>query len=409
MPLHLMVIVFCTLLVLALIARPLSERLNLPFAATLVIIGAAGSYLMEILGFSFRPEPGVFKDLIFYVLLPVLVFEAAYRIDAENLFRQIAPILFFAIPLFLLSTLIIALLLYFGSGQYYELPFMGALLAGALLSSTDPVSIMSRLELLGVPKRLRLIMEGEGIFNDATAIVTFSIILYLIMHPQEVVTTGDTVTMFIAVYFGGGIVGLLAGVGFMLLTRLCRDPVPLAMCTLISAYGAYFFAEDVLHVSGVMAVLITALVMGRVVRFEYPGEGSTFIDRLWALNAHIADSLVFLLTGVTLTLEMFQLHWMAVLAALLSILVARAMGVFGFVPIFAMLPGVERIPLNCQATLVWGGVRGAVTLALALSIPPNLPYAQLIQSAAFGAVLFSLFIQAPSIGSLTRRLGVQSP
>ena len=155
-----------------------------------------------------------------------------------------------------------------------------------------------------------------------------------------------------------------------------------------------------------MAILVTGLIMSRVIRADFMGADRHFVHRFWELNAYLANALVFLLMGATITLEMFTERWLAMLIGIVGVLAARVLGVFGVVPLISLTPGVERISLGYQASIVWGGLRGAVTLALALALPVDLDYWWTLQSIAFGVVLFTLFIQGPSMPPLLRRLNL---
>jgi CPA1 family monovalent cation:H+ antiporter len=344
-----------------------------------------------------------FHDLIFYVFLPLLVFEAAFKINALMLRNNLFVILLLSIPVLLLSTTITAILVYFGIGHPEGFPWIAAFLTGAVLSSTDASPITVRFPKLGVPRRLRVLMEGEDLFNDATAIVTFSIFLYIAMHPAEEITFGDALVAFLAVFFGGIFIGLLVGLGFLLVSRLFDDSIQQALVTLISAYTAFLIANELLEVSGVMAVLVTGLIMGRVIHNDFQDERGSFVDTFWGFNVYVAEALVFLLMGVTVSLNMFEERWLAMLIGIAAIMIARAVGVFGASPLINLLPWVERLPKNFQQVLFLGSLRGAVVLALSLSLPLDLPYWWTIQSIAFGVVIFSLFVQAPLIDPFLRR------
>jgi CPA1 family monovalent cation:H+ antiporter len=177
---------------------------------------------------------------------------------------------------------------------------------------------------------------------------------------------------------------------------LLRDPVTRAVATVITAYLAFAIAESLLHVSGVMAVLVAGLVLGR------NRENESFVQELWEFNAWIANALVFLLVGVTVTTDMFTERWLAMLIGIAGVIIARAIGIFTCVPLLSRVLPVEAIPRPYQIIMFWGGLRGAVTLALALSLPTSLDYWWTIQSIAFGVVLFTLFIQATTTGPLIR-------
>lgn len=391
------------MLILALMLRPVAERHNLPFAAALVLTGFVGSEALLAFGLDTGVRHQSFHDLIFYVFLPLLVFEAAFKINALMLRNNLFVILLLSIPVLLLSTTITAVLVYFGIGHPEGFPWIAAFLTGAVLSSTDASPITVRFPKLGVPRRLRVLMEGEDLFNDATAIVTFSIFLYIAQHPMEEITFGDALLAFLVVFFGGIFIGLLVGLGFLLVSRLFDDSIQQALVTLISAYTAFLLADEVLQVSGVMAVLVTGLIMGRVIHNDFQDERGSFVDTFWGFNVYVAEALVFLLMGVTVSLNMFEERWLAMLIGIAAILIARAVGIFGTSPLINLLPWVQRLPKSFQQLLFLGSLRGAVVLALSLSLPVDLPYWWTIQSIAFGVVIFSLFVQAPLIGPALRR------
>ncbi|MFW5451131.1 MAG: cation:proton antiporter [Methylophagaceae bacterium] len=392
------------MLLLALLVKPVAEKFHIPFAGLLVVIGFVGSEILIAFGGDTGIRYDSFHDLILFVFLPLLIFEAAFKIDAEHLWKQLAVILFFAIPVMLLSTCVAAVMVYYGIGHPTGFPWIAALITGALLAATDPVAVIEIMRKSGVPDRLCLLLDGEALFNDATAIVTFSIFLYIAQHPMENISGIDVVSRFMVVFFGGIIVGLFIGLGFLFLSRLLQDYVQQAIVTLVSAYLSYLLAEQWLHVSGVMAVLVTGLVMGRVIHNDFQDhEKRSFVDDFWTFNVYVAEALMFLLMGVTITIGMFTDNWLAMLIGIAAVLMARAVGVFAGAPLISLLPGVERIPLGYQRIMFVGGLRGAVTLALALSLPTDLSYWWTVQSIAFGVVLFTLFVQAPLLTPLLKR------
>lgn len=391
------------MLLLALLLRPLAQRSGLPFAALLVLAGFVGSEIMVAYGQDTGVRHDNFRDMIVYVFLPILVFEAAFQIDAGLLRRNLVAILTLSVPLLTLSTLIAAALIYVGIAHPEGFPWTAALLTGALLSATDASPVTSRFAALGVPRRLRVLLDGEDLFNDATAIVLFGIFLYIAQHPAEDISFADGLVRFIVVFFGGGLIGVLVGFCFLLFSRLFHDEVQQALITLISAYTAFLVADSLLQVSGVMAVLITGLIMGRVIHADFQDQRGTFIDTFWRFNAYVAEAMVFLLMGVTVTLGMFSERWLAMLIGIAAILIARAAVVFGGAPLLRFIPGCEPVPFAYRQILFLGSLRGAVTLALALSLPVELPYWWTIQSIAFGVVLFALFVQAPMVDPVLRR------
>lgn len=394
------VLALMAMLLVALLARPLARLTRLPFTALLVLIGFVGSEVVVRMGGDTGLRAGLFHDLVFYVFLPVLIFESALNIDGRLLLKNLGAVLILAIPILIASTLITAALVYAGIAHPTGFPWIAALLTGALLSATDPVAVVSLARESGAPPRLTTLLEGESLFNDATAIVLFSILLGLALHPSDTASLGDGARQFLIMFGGGAAIGLLVGIATVLFLRMTEEDVIRGLVSIIAVYGAFLVAEKFLHASGVMAALILGLVIGRHVRSQ---AKATCLGPFWALSAFIANALLFLLMGVTITLAMFEYRWLAMLIGIAGVLVARAVGIFILAPAAGRLTPEAPIDLRSKAVLFWGGQRGAVTLALALSLPTTLDYWWTIQSIAFGVVVFTLFVQAPTIGLLLRK------
>jgi CPA1 family monovalent cation:H+ antiporter len=394
-------------LLAALLLEPVARRLRLPFTAVLVAAGFAGSEALVAAGIDTGVRAQGFHDLILYVFLPVLVFESAYHVDGRLLLRNLFPILVLAVPVMLLAAAITAAGLYFGI-HHPGFPWLAAILAGVLLSATDPVAVLALFKTAGVPERLSVLVDGESLFNDATVIVLFGIALEMALVPGLGGDWWVAGQRFAVVFFGGIAVGLGVGGVALGLLRLYRATTAKAIITLMAAYFAFLAAEEGLHVSGIMATLAAGLLLGWLGRGRLLGEARAFVDPLWGLVAYVANALIFILMGVTITLSMFTERWLAILIGIGAVLVARAAGLFLILPVVSRLPGVQPIPTAYQAVMFWGGLRGAVTLALALALPTELPYWWTLQSIAFGVVLFTLFVQAPTMPLLLRRLGLSS-
>ena len=406
------------LLVIAVVAEPLAEKLRLPHSSMLVILGAFTAWILtQVLHIDTGLRAASFHDLIFFVLLPALIFEAAYKIPLPELKTNLPAILLLAIVGMLLTTVIAAAMLFAGIGHPTGFPWITALLAGALLAATDPVAVVAQLKSLGAPEDLAVLLEGESLFNDATAIVVFGIFLSLAMTPELEVTPIGAVLNFGTVFFGGSIIGALIGGVAALGIRLNGDVVSRTVLTLCAAFGSFLIAEAWLHVSGVMASLVAGIVMANVptdvaINTSRPnGDHSerapdqSAVNYFWSMMAYLANGCVFLLMGMTITLAMFEDRWLAMIIAIVAVLIARLVSTFG---VLALLNPITKhpVPLNYQTVITWGGLRGAVTLALALSLPVDLDYWYTIQSMAFGVVLFTLFIQAPTMPWLLKRTNV---
>ena len=390
---------------MAVLSAPLAKRMGLPLSALLVIEGFLGSELIVALGFDLGLRWYHFHDLVFFILLPVLIFESALNIDARLLLKNLIPIIILAIPIMLLSTVITAVLLYYGIGHPLGFPIVAALLTGAILSATDPVAVLDVFKQIKAPERLSTLVDGESLFNDATVIVLFGLFISFAQMDAGSFSGLDALKEFMFVFFGGILVGSVLGVLFMLLYKVVRGGFAKSLISIIAAYSAFILAEHFLHVSGVMAVLVTGLFISWERCKEV--EASSFVAKLWEFNAYTANILIFLLVGITITVEMFTSHWLAMLIGIASVLIARAIGIFVVLPLVSKLPYVEPISRGYQAIIFWGGLRGAVVVALALSIPLELEYWYTVQSIAYGVVLFTLFVQAPTIKVLMKWVGVR--
>ncbi len=224
-------------------------------------------------------------------------------------------------------------------------------------------------------------------------------------EPDTGTELGSAALRFGLVFAGGLGWGALIGWLFLALIRRISSPYQCMLATLICAYTAYLAAEIWLQVSGVMAVLTAGLMLGTELQKPTSRQESHFVHQAWDFMAFTVSALVFLLVGVTVTLSMFEERWLAMLIGIGGVLVARAVGIYLGLPIIGLLPGVKQLPLADKNLLFWGGMRGAVTLALALSLPLELDYWWTVQSIAFGVVLFSLFMQGPSLPLLIKRAG----
>jgi CPA1 family monovalent cation:H+ antiporter len=389
------------MLLIALAVEPLADRLHLPFASLLVLIGFAVSETIVRLGGDTGLRWHHFRDLILHVFLPILVFQSAFHMDLRGLRRRLLPILWLAIPLMLLATAVTGLLLYLGIGHPQAFPLTSALLAGAMLSATDPVAVMALFQRLGAPAELSALMEGESLFNDASAIVLFGLLIGLALEPSPQPDWLAVAGEFALTFLGGLLVGALIGAPAWFLMRVIRRGIPRVIITLAAALGAFYLAEEQLAVSGVVAVLAAGLITGAAHR-RFAGEA--FVQQLWAFNAYVANALIFLLVGATITVAMFTDRYLAMLLGIGAVLVTRALIVYLLMPPLEWLPRVPRTGWLARNVVFWGGIRGAVTLALVLSLPTELDSWWTIQSIVYGVVLFGLLVQAPTMPWVTRRL-----
>lgn len=392
------------LLFLVFIAEPIARWMRLPYSVVLVIIGFVGSELAVMAGLDTGVRADNFHDLVFYIFIPVLVFESAFKINKQLLLQQIVPILVLAIVGVLVTATLAALGLYFGIAHPVGFPVMAALLTGAILAATDPVAVVARLREIGAPERLSVLLEGESLFNDATAIVLFGLFLSMALSVEHSVNVADAMSQFIKIFVGGLATGLIMGLLTSMLARMVKNDTMTGVLSIMLAYGSYLLAEAVFHVSGVMSTLAAAIVMS-VMLIRHSGDSALMkTDYLWDVTGHVANAFVFIIMGVTITVGMFEERWLAMIIAIIAVLVARAMSTYGCLGLLGLFQR-EPMAFRSQTVVVWGGLRGAVALALALSIPISLDYWWTIQSIAFGVVLFTLFVQATTIHLVLNRPG----
>lgn len=401
------------ILSLSLVAQPISKLLRMPFASILVLIGFLVSELVVYAGFDTGIRADNFQSIIFYVFIPILVFESAYNIDKQQLKNNLIIILSLAVITMLLTCFIVAALLFYGIGHESGFPWIAALITGAILAATDPVAVVAKLREMDAPKRIGVLLEGESLFNDAAAIVLFGLFLSMAAAQGSEFASGmgtitDIAFRFSIIFFGGAIIGIVVGLFFGFIQRAIEQELLIGVLSLLVAYGSFLLAEY-FKVSGVMATLLAALSFSTMVQRVKVTSEKNLDEKnkhLWDVLSHVANVSVFLVVGAVISFQMFEQRWLAMIIAIVSLLIARAISVYGVLLLFALFKNL-KVPFSSQTVMVWGGLRGAVTLALALSLPTSLDYWWTIQSIAFGVVLFSLFVQAPTMQVLVKKLTVQ--
>ena len=330
------------------------------------------------------------------------------------LLRNLGPILLLAAPGLLISTAIVGSILSWGT----PLSLPQALLFGSLISATDPVAVIALFKELGAPKQLAILVEGESLFNDATAIVVFTIIL---AYPSsgsgfEIATLTQGITQFLTSFIGGVLVG--GAVGYFaryLMAAVKENVLILAMVTTVLTYGVFLLAEETVEVSGVIAVVSAGLVAGWYKSNRLQPESQEYLSEFWEYSAFLANSLIFLLVGLTISESPLfeQVSQTVSLLATLSltivaILLARALVVFGLIPLLNLI-NTAQIERRYQLVSFWGGLRGAVCLALALSLEADFPNRDLIVVLTLGVVLFTLLVPGTTVGRLIRMLKLDRP
>lgn len=375
------------LLLISSLVGIITERLRVPYTAGLVVIGL-------VLALAGQIDLNVSPELFLGLLVPPLIFEAAFQVKAQDLFKDITPILSLAIPGVLLTTLLVGGVLYWGT----DFSLTTALLFGSLIAATDPVAVVSLFRSLGVPHRLQLLLEGESLFNDGTAIVLFNMMVTIALTGYF--NLGDSILNFVVVSGGGLIIGLILGLLISLAISIIDNSLIETTLTTVLAFGSYIIAEQ-FHVSGVLAVVAAGIVSGNLGPRRMTPTTRVLVFNFWEYAAFLANSFVFLLIGLQIDLNILITDWKAVLWAILAVLVARAASIYGLSWIG---PGIPR---RYKHVLYWGGLRGAISLALALSLPASLgDQGTIIKSMAFGVVLFTLLFQGLTMKPFINRMGL---
>ncbi len=381
------------LMLIAALVVIIARWFRLPYASALVITGLA-------VGLSnLLPRAHLSPRLLFSVLLPPLLFEAAVNLPWKRLRANWWPLLVFSV----LGTIVSALLVGGLSVWLLRFSLPVALVFGALMAPTDPISVLAVFRRLGVQPRLSLLVEGESLFNDGIGVVLFTVFVSAALAGHW--SLPGAVLQFVLGITGGVLFGLLAA---LLVTRVSwhlEDHLLDITLTILLAYGAFLGAET-LHVSGVVAVITAGLVVGNIWKPLTTSESSRqAVDAFWDFAAFAANSVIFLLLGNDVAhLHGFLRVWPVIFLAIAITLAGRAVSVYGLTPLSNRL--ADPLPLSWQMILWWGGLRGALSMALVLGLAPQFPSRELLILLVFSVVFFSLVVQGLTITPLIKLLKI---
>ena len=379
------------LLIVCLIAM-MARRVRLPYTVGLVAAGAILSATGLLSGVTLT------RELIFSALLPPLIFEAAFYIPWKELRADLKPILLLASVGVLLATGLTAAGMRFLAGW----PWQAALVFGTLIAATDPVSVIAAFKEAGVQGRLRLLVEAESLFNDGTAAVLFGVVAAWATSGQiSAAQVGLDLAREIG---GGGVLGLVVGLVVLWIAGHTDDHLVEIALTVVAAYGSFLLAQH-FHCSGVLATLCCGLLLGNHGSLgSLSDAGREAVGSFWEFAAFLVNSVVFLLIGASQQNlpGLLVRYGVPILLAILVVTLGRGVAVY---PLCALLRrSRESISTAHQHVLFWGGLRGALALALALGLPADLPRRQELLAVTFGVVVFSVVVQGLTIAPLLRRL-----
>lgn len=383
------------LLFVAAIVALVAERFRLPYTIALVVAGIAIAPL------NVLPPVHLTRSLLFTLLLPGLLFEAAFHLDVTEVRRNARVIGMLAVPGVVAAAaftggIVTLLLRVLGIAQ---IPLAYGVLFGAIVAATDPIAVVALFRRLATPRRLTVIVEGESLVNDGTGVVLFTVLLAFLSGAQS--TTSGLVLEFIRVAGGGVLCGLVIGGLVALLTQSVNELMVETTFTIVAAYGAFALAEE-FHLSGVIATVTAGILLGSAARrAAMRPEIRKDVEQFWSYMAFALNSIVFLLLGFGTRPRALLAAWPLVLVAFAAMTLARFM-VVGATALIVRRSS-ERLPRWWATILTWGGIRGALSLVLAISLPES-PYRELLVTMTAGAVMLSILLQGLTMPPLLRRL-----
>ncbi|MBW4657767.1 MAG: sodium:proton antiporter [Drouetiella hepatica Uher 2000/2452] len=367
---------------------------QIPYTLLLVIVGTGLAFL-DVRLVDLSPA------LILTILLPPLLFEAAWNLKWSDLKRDLLPICLYAIVGVGISIAGVAL----GLNQLAGMSLTTALLIGASLSATDPVSVTALFRELGVSKRLSVLMEGESLFNDGMAVVAFSLLVALPLGTANLGVQSVLTQLFTVVGIGLA-VGSVVGFGISYVTQRFDLPLVEQSITLVSAYGTYLVTEE-LGGSGVIAVVSVGLILGNFgSRIGMSPRTRVIVSEFWEFLSFFVNSIVFLLIGDQIHFDSVLNNSGIIAITIAGMVVARAIATFVLSSLCNRFAPTETISLPQQTVLWWGGLRGAVSIALALSVPTVIAERETVIATVFGVVLFTLLAQGLTVKPLLQWLNL---
>lgn len=376
------VIAIVALLAVAVVVSTIAERISIPYVVALLIVATPVDIF----------PAATFGPALLFVFLPALIFEAAWNVHADALRRRWLAIAILAVP----GVLITAGSVGAGLALTGQLPFLPALVLGAILAATDPIAVLAVFKRLSVPIDLATIVEGESLFNDGAAIALYEVVVEIIGASHGAPTPAAIAWTAFAVPALGALIGYVAALLVALLLRGDSTPQLQVVGTVVAAFGAYLLA-DKLHLSGIFAAVVAGIAMRSVKGFPSP-EATREVDGFWSVMAFLANVLVFVLMGLRLEVSRIIHSPLLVLLTLAFITLARLVLALG------VLPLARDIAPAWRSVIALSGMRGALSVALVIGLPEAIPYRAELVDAVFGTVFITLVAQGLTIGPVISRL-----
>lgn len=406
---HVEVQVLILLLVAACVGMA-ARRFRLPYTLALVVAGLAlGGFDLQVL-----QDVELDAELLLLLLLPALLFEAAFHIDITEFRRNLAPIAMLAVPGVMLASSACAGILYLAlgaSGLVEGFGWREAWLFAVVMAATDPVSVLALFRQFGVAKRLYLVVEGESLLNDGVAVVLFIVVTGVYglgaasnAMPEDASLLGYGLETLLRMGGGGVLVGVAMGGAFTVLTRQIDDHLIETTLSVLLAYGSFLVAEQV-HCSGVLSTVFAGIIAGAYgTRWGMSASTRNAVEDFWEFAAFVANSFIFLLVGLELEPARLWHDGAAIVIAFLAVVLGRAVAVYLGVPISDRM--ALPLPKVWRHVMIWGGLRGSLSMVLVLTLPVGFTGRPLLVTMVFGVVGLSLFVQGLTMGPLLGRLGL---
>lgn len=387
----------------------ITKKIKFPYTVALLIVGFALQLLFRYFNLEVHFE--ISSDIIYFILLPILLYESAFHINFHQFKLQFKSITFLATIGMLIATSIVAALL----SYFLGIGWAHGLLFGALISATDPIAVLAVFKELGAPKRLALIAEGESMFNDATAVIVFRVLAGFVVTNTVFSTTEifKGIADFSYVFTGSLIFGfVLAYATSVFISKIKNDELIETTLTLALSLLAFLIAEHYLHLSGVIATVTAGITMGNLGRTKISAPVIHFMEKFWKYLGFLAISLVFFFTAFDLNIELLYKHPEITLYAVVAVLIARAVSVYASFAVTNTLPFFKNepnVPFKWQHILNWGGIRGVIPLVLVYSLPNSYLYKEQFLVFTLATFLFTAIVNGVTIKKLLFFLKLHLP
>lgn len=423
------ILAFFTLLLLSIGTFMAARHVRIPYTVLLVLVGLLLVPLSQTEVFSYLTHFQLTPETLFFIFLPTLIFESAYNMNIRDIGENVWSISVLSVVSLLIGAFFIAFAGHWAlQAVGIEVPFLVLLLFGSLISATDPVAVLALFKQFGAPKRLSLIFEGESLFNDATGLALFLVVLEAALkgfHGVESVLQGAF--LFVTMLAGGALFGFLMGAIFSRLLQFARHEHLQLTITLAAAHMTFLLSEVIsshlvlfdqpIRLSSIVATVIASIMLGAESRYKISPGIQEYMDRFWGYAAFVANSLVFILLGLMfsmLTVDVVDIL-LPVAVIIVVVIAARMLSVYPVIGALNLLGREAPIPRSWQKLLAWGSFRGALAVMMVLLIPDDfLPEGwqmehsakEFIMALTIGCIYFTLFIKATTMNRVMQRFRI---